>query len=480
MAKFRNALSNNPHPERTRDLRKPRDLRQQRRSPPARLIALSFAGAIAVGTLLLWLPFSQHPNQQVSLLDALFTATSAVCVTGLEVTSTVLTFNRFGQSVILLLIKVGGLGLVTFSTLFALAFGRSIGYSARLLVAEQVNAPKIGGVLPLVRNIVLLSLAIEGLGAVLMYPAFAQHNPSDAAFYAIFHSVSAFNNAGFSLYTDSLMRFVGNPRVSLTITSLFVVGGLGFVVVSDVWRVMGSARLHPRLHPRQWRVTFARLSLHSKMTLLTSLCLLIAPVPLFLLFEWHNTLVGLGWSDKVLASFFQVATPRTAGFNTLAYGDMGSPALLMTMFLMFVGGSPGSTAGGIKTVTLFVVIVTTWHLMRGSSTVVLFGRTITLETAMKASVLTLIVATVIGVSATGLFFIQPESDTLALAFEVVSAFSTVGLSVGASSELNAGGKLIIIGLMYLGRLGPLTLALALMQTRPRKTLEYPHENILIG
>jgi trk system potassium uptake protein TrkH len=222
------------------------------------------------------------------------------------------------------------------------------------------------------------------------------------------------------------------------------------------------------------------LNLHSKITLLTSLSLLSAPVPLFLLFEWHNTLAGLSWGDKVLASFFQVATPRTAGFNTLAYGDMGSPALLLTMFLRFIGGSPGSTAGGIKTVTLFVVMVTAWHLMRGSSTVVLFGRTLALETAMKASVLTIIAATVIGISATGLFFIQPDSDTLALAFEAVSAFSTVGLSVGVSSELNTGGKLIIIGLMYLGRLGPLTLALAFIQTRPGKTLEYPHENVLIG
>lgn len=469
MARFRNALAQN-------QTLRPRDMRKQRRSPPARLIALSFAGAIFVGTVLLWLPFTQHPDQQVSLLDALFTATSAVCVTGLEVTSTVLTFNRLGQIVILLLIKLGGLGLVTFGTLFALAFGRAIGYGARLLVAEQVSAPRLGGVLPLVRNIVLISLAVESVGAVLMYPAFQQHGAAEGAFYAFFHSVSAFNNAGFSLYPDSLVRFVGNPRISLTITLLFVAGGLGFVVVSDLWRVLGSVRLRPR----RWRVSFRQLSLHSKITLLTSVGLLVAPVPLFLLFEWHNTLAGLGLSDKLLASFFQVATPRTAGFNTVAYGNMDSPALLLTMFLMFIGGSPGSTAGGVKTVTLFVVTVTAWRLMRGSSTVVLFERTLALETAMKALILTIIAANVIGTAITVLFFIQPDGDNLALAFEVVSAFSTVGLSLGATSELNAGGKLIIIGLMYVGRLGPLTLALALMQTRRVKMLEYPQENVLIG
>ncbi len=473
MARFRNALpqtGRNPSPLR------PRDLRKQRRSPPARLIALSFAAAIVVGTLLLWLPFSQHPDQDVSLLDALFTATSAVCVTGLEVTSTVLTFNRFGQSVILLLIKLGGLGLVTFGTLFALAFGRAINYGARLLVAEQVSAPKLGGVLPLVRNIVLISLAVESLGALLMYPAFQQTNPDDAVFYAFFHSISAFNNAGFSLYPDSLVRFVANGRISLTITLLFVAGGLGFVVVSDLWRVLSSVRFRPQ----RWRVTFRQLSLHSKITLLTSVSLLLMPLPLFLFLEWHASLSNLGLTEKVLASFFQVATPRTAGFNTLAYDDMGSPARLLTMFLMFIGGSPGSTAGGVKTVTFFVVMVTAWRLMRGSSSVVLFGRTLALETAMKASVLTIIAATVIGIATTMLFFIQPESDSLALAFEVVSAFSTVGLSVGATTELNTGGKLVIIGLMYVGRLGPLTLALALMQTQPKKTLEYPQENILIG
>ncbi len=469
MARFRNALSQN------QNLR-PRDMRKQRRSPPARLIALSFAGAIFVGTVLLWLPFTQRPDQQVSLLDALFTATSAVCVTGLEVTSTVLTFNRWGQIVILLLIKLGGLGLVTFGTLFALAFGRAVGYGARLLVAEQVSAPRLGGVLPLVRNIVLISLAVESVGALLMYPAFQQHGAAEGAFYAFFHSVSAFNNAGFSLYPDSLVRFVGNPRISLTITLLLVAGGLGFVVVSDLWRVLGNVRLRPR----RWQVSFRQLSLHSKITLLTSVGLLVAPVPLFLLFEWHNTLAGLGLSDKLLASFFQVATPRTAGFNTVAYSNMDSPALLLTMFLMFIGGSPGSTAGGVKTVTLFVVTVTAWRLMRGSSTVVLFERTLALETAMKASVLTVIAANVIGTAITVLFFIQPDGDNLVLAFEVVSAFSTVGLSLGATSELNAGGKLIIIGLMYVGRLGPLTLALALMQTRRVKMLEYPQENILIG
>lgn len=469
MPSFRNALGHN------QPLR-PRDMRKQRRSPPARLIALSFAGAIFIGTVLLWLPFTQRPDQDVRFLDALFTATSAVCVTGLEVTSTVLTFNRLGQIVILLLIKLGGLGLVTFGTLFALAFGRSIGYGARLLVAEQVSAPRPGGVLPLVRNIVLISLAVESVGALLMYPAFQQHGAAEGAFYAFFHSVSAFNNAGFSLYPDSLMRFVGNPRISLTITLLFVAGGLGFVVVSDLWRVLGSVRLQPR----RWRVSFRQLSLHSKITLLTSVALLVAPVPLFLLFEWHNTLTGLGLSDKLLASLFQVATPRTAGFNTVAYSSMDSPALLLTMFLMFIGGSPGSTAGGVKTVTLFVVTVTAWRLMRGSATVVLFERTLALETAMKASVLTIMAATVIGTAITILFFIQPDGDNLALAFEVVSAFSTVGLSMGATSELNAGGKLIIIGLMYLGRLGPLTLALALMQTQRVKMLEYPQENILIG
>lgn len=446
-----------------------RVIERRRALSPAKVVALSFLAAIAVGTLLLLLPFSQTPGQPVSLLDAFFTATSALCVTGLVVVDTGSAWTPFGQGVILLLIHIGGLGLVTLGTLLALLLGRRVGFQERLRVAAQVNALQVGGVVRLVRTIVLVALAFELLGALLLYPTFAElHGPGRGTFYAFFHSVSAFNNAGFALYPDSLMRFVGDPVVNLVITSLFILGGLGYIVQLNVWANLRQPRRFP-------------LTLHSRLVLLVTLLLCLGGTGMVLMLEWGNpqTLGALPLPDRLLASFFQGVTPRTAGFNTLDYALFNEPTLLFTMLLMFIGGSPGSTAGGIKTVTFFVLVASALSMVRGRGELTLFGRRVSALTVVKAGSVALLSSSI---AVTALFVLSATQDLplLPLMFETFSAFGTVGLSTGVTGELNPAGKLLVIVLMYLGRIGPTTFAIALLQQAHADRIKYPEEGVLVG
>lgn len=435
---------------------------------PAKAIALSFFIAIVIGTLLLWLPWSRAPGQTVTPLDALFTATSALCVTGLVVVDTETAWSPLGRVILMLLIQVGGLGIVTLGTLVALLLGQRIGFQERLRAAAQVSALGTGGVLRLVRTIFLISLGFETVGAILLYPTFAAlHGPGQGLFYAFFHSISAFNNAGFALYSDNLIRFVDDPVVTLVLGALLIGGGLGFIVHLNVWANIRGGRRFP-------------LTLHSSVVLLTTLLLCLFGALAVTVLEWHNprTLGELSWHGKLLAGFFQGVTPRTAGFNSLDYTLLREPTLLVTMLLMFIGGSPASTAGGIKTVTFYVLVASAWSMVRGRGELLTFGRRVSVEMVVKAGSVALL-STGIVMSALFLLSVTESLPLFTVMFEAFSAFGTVGLSMNATFDLTEPGQLIIILLMYLGRIGPLTFALALVQTRA-DGLKYPSEGVLIG
>lgn len=435
----------------------------------AQLIVLSFALAIAAGTLLLRLPVAHATSDKIGWLEALFTATSAVCVTGLIVVDTGGDFSTFGQAIIALLIQAGGLGILTVGTLLALVTGRRLGFRERLHLQTQLNALHVGGVVLLVRRMFLLVVAVELVGAAVLLSRVSADASGPASWQAVFHSISAFNNAGFSLYRDSLARYAGDPVVNFTVMTLVVLGGLGFVVVVNLVARYRARRRTP-------------LSLHTKLALAATACLIGGGTLVLLVFEWTNpaTLGALPWPTRIMAALFQAVTPRTAGFNTLEYAAMRDPSLIVTMLLMFVGGNPGSTAGGIKTVTFVVLVGSAWTLSRGRGELQLFHRRIPIQTAVRSGVIALISLGFVAAGVTLLSLTDAEHGILALAFETFSAFGTVGLSMGITPALSVPGKLIVIALMFVGRLGPLTMALALIEAPPQKHIEYPAEEVVVG
>ena len=437
---------------------------------PTRIIALSFLALITAGTILLSLPVS-HGNRNVGVLDALFTATSAVCVTGLAVVDTGTAFSGFGQVVILLLFQFGGLGLLTFGTFLALATGRRLGYGDRLRLQEQVSGSNLGGIVDLVRTIAIVVALAELTGALLLYSRFAPNEGIGVgAWHAVFHSVSAFNNAGFSLYPDSLSRYVTDPIVNLTVVALILVGGLGFVVITNVFRWARPAR--PRV----------RLSLHTRMVLSITAFLVAAGTSLIMIAEWNNaeTLGPLSAPGRVLASLFQAVTPRTAGFNTLDYSQLTTAGLLVTMLLMFIGGNPGSTAGGIKTITFYVVLLSIWSTIRGRSDITAFRRRIAQSTVVRAGAIAGSAVMLGGAAVTLLAVFEPDIPLESLLFETISALGTVGLSVGITAELETPARLVIIMLMYVGRIGLLTFALALVSRERHHAVRHPAEEVVVG
>ncbi|WP_238444413.1 TrkH family potassium uptake protein [Salsipaludibacter albus] len=436
---------------------------------PAQFLALSFAGLIALGTALLWLPVS-HASGDIGGLDAWFTATSAVCVTGLVVVDTGTAWSPFGQVVILLLFQLGGLGLLTFGTVLAVATGRRLGVGQRLRLQEQVRAFDLGSLGRLLRAITLIVVGAETAGAILLYVRMAPvEGPGRGAWYAVFHSVSAFNNAGFSLYPDSLVRYVDDPVVTLSTIALVVVGGLGFVVLVNLHgRFRGPGRV--------------RLTLHTRMVLSMTAFLVVAAMAVLLVFEWNNpnTLGSLTVGDRLLASAFQAVTPRTAGFNTLDYAAMVPASLVVTILLMFIGGNPGSTAGGIKTVTFHVLVLGVWSVIRGRHETSVFGRRIDHRTVQRASAIVTGAVLLGGAAVTVLALVEPDIPFLALLFEAVSALGTVGLSLGVTDDLTGPGRVVIIALMYLGRIGFLTFALALVEQQRRRPHRFLAEEVVIG
>jgi len=432
---------------------------------PAQTIVLGFALTVLAGVVLLTLPVSTVDGKGAPFLTALFTAMSATCVTGLVVEDTATYYSLFGQLVILLLIQVGGLGYMTSATLFSILVGRRIGLRERIILMEAYNLHTLGGVVRLTRNVVLLALAFQGIGALLLalrwIPEFGWWR---GMYYSLFHAVSAFNNAGFDLMGGfrSLTRYVLDPYVNLVMGALVIAGGLGFIVLISL--------------PR-----FPKVNLHAKVVLMTSAALLGVGTLLILFLEGGNplTLGRLPPWGKLLAAFFQSVTPRTAGFSTLDTAGLREPTLLALSVLMFIGASPGGTGGGIKTTTFTVLLAAIWTMIRGRQDVELYNRRIPIVVVYKALTIAL-VAIALVVFVTILLSVFEGIRVISALFEVVSAFGTVGLSTGITPSLTPIGKVLLIITMFLGRVGILTFALVFTGRQAPMRYRLPEERVLVG
>lgn len=446
----------------------PRHSRSHRSGPhrtsPPRLLIEGFLVLIIAGTCLLKTPWATHAP--VGWLEAAFTATSAVTVTGLVVVDTGTQFTVFGQLVILSLIQLGGLGLMTFAVLTAVALGFRLGLQQQLVAQEALNEISIKTTRKAGASIALFALTSEAIGLVALACFFVPEKGwLDGVYSALFYAVSAFNNAGFALSADSLKDYVSNPGVSLTVSALFVVGGLGYIVVKEI------------LEKR----SFAALSVYSKLILVTTVTVNIIAMVVFLLLEYGNpnTLGALdGIGDKLLAAWFQSTTPRTAGFNTLEIGSLTQGTCVMFLLLMFIGGAPNSTTSGIKLTTFVILLAATRSFLKGNLNATVFKRSLTREAIIKALAITTLAMATIFLGVFGLA-VSTDNGFLDLAFEVVSAFGTVGLSRGATEELNAAGQMIIMMVMLIGRVGPLTLGYILTM-RSKSHVRYAKTEFPVG
>ena len=446
---------------------------------PQQVLPLSFLTFIVVGALFLLTPWATKSGR-INIIDALFTATSAVCVTGLTVVDTGSYFSPFGQGVILALIQVGGLGIMTFSVLFYALLGSGIRIRDRVIVQGSFTTGQKGDVLQLVKAIFLYTFVIEATGAFLLFLAW----PEDCPYYrrlwiAVFHSISAFCNAGFSLFQDSLMRFQSNLSINLIVTGLIILGGLGFIVITE----MGHW-----IRVKLSRKGRTRMSLLTKIVLTTTAWLITGGAVLFFLLESNGSWGASSLGGKILASYFQSVTARTAGFNTVDIYNLANPTLFILIILMFIGASPGSCGGGVKTVNAAVLVIMAKNRFKGTEEGEAFKRTIPRETLSRS--ITIIISSVVLISIVACLLMiaetgghahpQARGKFLEYLFETVSAFGTVGLSMGVTSSLTSLGKILIMIMMFLGRLGPLNLAFSLARRVPPKRFRYGEEKIFIG
>lgn len=440
---------------------------------PPQVLVMGFAITILIGAFLLSLPISNENGQALPFIDALFTATSAVCVTGLVVVDTATTFSTFGEVVIMFLIQIGGLGFMTFGTFFSILLGKKIGVRERLILREAYNQISMDGVVRLVMIILGVAFTIEGVGFILLALRFVpEWGWSDGLYFSLFHVVSAFNNAGFDLFGHmteftSLTQYVDDVYLNLVFSSLIILGGIGFLVI---WEL---------IHYRYTK----RLSLHTKLVLTVTVTLIVVGTFVILLMEWTNkaTLGTLSWDEKLVASFFHSVTPRTAGFNTLNVAELYPATLFFTMILMFIGASPSSTGGGIKTTTFVTILLAVWAMVRGRDHVITYRRRIPSEQVYRALTVTVAAITLVIIVTMILTITEHEhADLLMAMFESVSAIGTVGLSMGLTPMLTTPGKLLIIITMFAGRLGPLTIAFALARSLQQPPIRYPEEKTLIG
>jgi len=447
---------------------------------PARAAVASFFLAILLGTLLLCLPFSSASGKWTSPLDALFTSTSAVCVTGLIVKDTPVYWSLFGQLVILGLIQAGGIGIMTVYALLASMIGSRLSMGFERMMGDMVESHPEENIWDMVKFICVLTLVAESIGAVCLYfswhtaPCFQEASAWKCIYFSIFHAISAFCNAGFSVFSDSLQRFRGSVPVNVVICALVLLGGFGFLVVRDLRRYVRW-----RLFVRKGRRP--QLSTHSKLVLTVSgVLLLIGFVGVFVM-ESATSLSDAPLKERILSAVFQSVTPRTAGFNTMTmdYGVIAPSTAFLLMALMFIGGSPGSTAGGIKTTTVGVMIASILATLRGSDEAEVFHHSVRPETVHRvASVILLgITALVVGIF---LLLITEGASFLEVAFEATSAFGTVGLTLGLTDTLSEWGKLIITVLMFVGRLGPVTIVLSAATVQGRISYHYPSGHIVVG
>lgn len=441
----------------------------------SRTICLGFLVLITVGTVLLLLPISTASGQWNSPLTALFTATSAVCVTGLIVVDTGSYFSPVGQGIILALIQVGGLGYMTANTFLLLLLGRRLKLRDRLAIQQAMDSTELAGSGSLVLSIITMTLIFEITGIFCLFPVFSQdHSPLGGLWLSIFHSISAFNNAGFSLFSDSLMGYALNPWLNGVVTALVIFGGIGYQVIMEMF-----AWLRGFVQGNRRRRTF---SLHYRVVTSTTLILLALGTVALLATEFNNggTLGGATTSSKLLMAWFQSVIARTAGFNTIDIGAMGNASLFIMIALMFIGASPGSTGGGIKTTTVRILLACTRMVLRGKEEVLLYRRQIPLSRVLKATAV-IVGSSLVVVCSTMLVSISnPTHSFIELLFETVSAFATVGLSTGITADLSDIGKYVIILTMYLGRVGILLFMAALWGDPKPTAIQYPEEDLLIG
>ncbi|KMT22664.1 TrkH family potassium uptake protein [Clostridium cylindrosporum] len=437
---------------------------------PVQILALGFAALILLGAILLTLPISSRNGDVTSFLDALFTATSATCVTGLVVVDTGTHWSTFGQVVIISLIQIGGLGFMTFSTLIAIILGKRVSLKERLIIQEAYNAFSIQGIVKLVIYILIITLTIEGIGAIILTTQFLKdYSIGTSIYYGIFHSISSFCNAGFDLLGDfkGYTGYVTNSIVSLTVAALIVLGGIGFLVIAEV---IG--------HKRRRKYT-----LHTKVVIITTAFLIILGAVLMFAFEYNNpkTMGNLSIIDKIVASIFASVTPRTAGANTISTGDMTIAGQFLTIILMFIGASPGSTGGGIKTTTMMILFMTIMCIINGRDDTEIFRKRINKYSVYRAVSITLI-SFMLVIVVTMILSITEKGTFIQFLYEATSAFGTVGLTLGLTPTLTPIGKIAIIITMYAGRLGPLTLVLAFAykQKTTNTTIKYPEDKILVG
>ncbi|WP_375260581.1 TrkH family potassium uptake protein [Palleronia sp.] len=435
-----------------------------KRLPPPGLLAVIYLAFISIGAVALKLPISV--TEPITWSDALFTSTSAVTVTGLIVVDTPEAFTLFGQGVLLVLMQMGGLGLMTFAALVLIALGIPIGVPQMVVLREDLNQTSISNLLSLVRIILRLAFTLEAIAFLLLATSFVpDHGWGMGLWHALFHSISAFNNAGFSSFSDSLIGYVADPVVNITVTSLFIVSGIGFVVLADI-----RAK-------RSWR----RLSLHSKLMLAGTPVLIILAFVTFAALEWRNpgTLGALETTfAKLQAAYFQAVTPRTAGFNTINTSAMRDSTALMTIMLMIIGGGSTSTAGGIKLTSAIVLLMATLAFFKRRRELNMFGRALGAAEVLKVmALLTVSIITII--LSIFLLSIVNNSGFLPLAFEAASAFGTVGMSMGATGTLEGWGRGVIMVLMFLGRVGPLVLGFFLA-TQGHPMVRYPKGQVYLG
>lgn len=444
---------------------------------PVRLIVFSFIGVILAGSILLALPLSVKEGNSVSFLDAAFTATSATCVTGLSLFDTYATFTVFGQAVLLLLIQIGGLGLATLVTGCTLLLRKKLGFKNLLIIGESSGSESLA-LVSLLKIILGMTFTCEAVGALLLMIRFVPSYGAQGAWAAVFVSVSAFCNAGFDILgfipgNVSLSAFTADPLVCMTISALIFLGGLGFIVVNDIYICKVKSRFLLRKS--------VKLSFHSQVCLRVSLGLVAFGTLFFFLFEYSNTMEGMGFWEKVNTAVFQSVNTRTAGFASINVGEENEVTKMMTILLMFIGGCPGSTAGGIKVTTFIVLVATVASTFRGKEDAMFLGHRFEKKSVYKSLSIIVCSLLLIGLDLVLILFLNKPGGALDILFEAASAFGTVGLSAGLTPNLNALGKLLIMITMFVGRVGPASLGIAILM-RGKKYMDsiLPEGRMLIG
>jgi len=453
---------------------------------PAQLFSISFLFIILFGSLLLLLPQSTHNG--INIINAVFTSASAVCVTGLTVVDTYSCFTELGKTIILLLIQIGGIGVMTFTGFFALFFRGNFSFRDQLMLKDILNKGQVTGILKLIYYIIFLTLIFEGIGAAIIY------NSTDASlftsniqhwFFSIFHSVSAFCNAGFSNVDQGLynISFRYNYIIQLVIAILIIFGGLGYNVILNIqqyfihriknlWKKRRVANME--------RNIYYRMNVNAKLAINATIILLVLGTALFLFSEYNGTLANLSFEEKLIASFFSSVTPRTAGFNTIDYGQLSHAACLLTIFLMWVGASPGSTGGGIKTTTFSIAILNAISLGKGKEKLEVYHREIDVLSIRRAFSVILLSVLIIMLGSIIIQIFDPQLPFRSVIFESFSALGTVGLTLGITTQLSDGSKIVIILIMFIGRIGAITLMTGFMKKLKNQNYRYCSEQILIN